>query len=446
MIKKIFQCKKKRINYVGVPKKHYPYSWDTNTCEYYCKNKRYKEVELNINTREYKDLASAMQKGKSVKRITRVEAPYLYGFFLLAKAEYKSRNFTFNIKELYHDTAERNIDSILNENLDRRMACRVKFGRGVSFSPSTEYANCQSSRSNGHNRAMIVTDVLVGKTETCSSHGQQLPTNSNNDTTTGNSQNVFVKFYDNEFYPKYIIYYENCKALFANMLSVPLRKYYPTWDINCEYTTRDKHYKEFELSKYSRLYQDLKLQGVKKPTWDINCEYTTRDKHYKEFELSKYSRLYQDLKLQGVKKVKRITRVECPYLYGLFLLTKAEYESRGVTFSVTELFHDTAEDKIDSILNTNLDRRMASRVKFGSGVSFSPSTVYANKQSSRSNGRKRAMIVADVLIGNQEECDCYGQDLPSGDNDTTIGNSGKVYVKFYDNEFYPKYIMYYDNV
>ncbi|KAI4454957.1 poly [adp-ribose] polymerase [Holotrichia oblita] len=288
------------------------------------------------------------------------------------------------------------------------MACRVKFVRGVSFSPSTEYANCQSSRSNGHNRAMIVTDVLIGKTETCSSHGQQLPTDSNNDTTTGNSQNVFVKFYDNEFYPKYIIYYENCKALFANMLSVPLRKYYPTWDINCEYTTRDKHYKEFELSKYSRLYQDLELQGV--------------------------------------ENVKRITRVECPYLYGLFLLTKAEYESRGVTFSVTKLFHDTAEDKINSILNTNLDRRMACRVKFGRGVSFSPSTVYANKQSSRSNGRKRAMIVADVLIGNQEECDCYGQDLPSGDNDTTIGNSGKVYVKFYDNEFYPKYIMYYDNV
>lgn len=167
---------------------------------------------------------------------------------------------------------------------------------------------------------------------------------------------------------------------------------------------------------------------------------------YSLVELSSSSMEYLTLKTNMLlhKSVSRIVRVESPLLYGQFLLKKAEYESRGIPVRLTELFHDTAESNIDSILTTNLDWRRVVRCKYGRGVSFSPYTSYANRQSSRSNGRDRAMIVADVLVG--EKHSTYSTvSLPSGNSDTTVGNGGKVYVKFYDNEFYPKYIIYYTN-
>lgn len=188
--------------------KYYPSSWNTK-CAYYSDNKRYQEVEVSKHSPKYTELQSVMKNiGKRVTKITSPEIPYLYGLFLLTKAEYANQNIPFIVQQLYHDTAAANINSILNTNLDRRLACRIKFGHGVSFSPSTAYANRQSSRSNGTYRAMIVTDVLIGRTQVCNCHGQTLPA-TNNDTTTGNVGNVYVKFYDNEFYPKYIIYYEN---------------------------------------------------------------------------------------------------------------------------------------------------------------------------------------------------------------------------------------------
>ncbi|KAI4457664.1 poly [adp-ribose] polymerase [Holotrichia oblita] len=128
----------------------------------------------------------------------------------------------------------------------------------------------------------------------------------------------------------------------------------------------------------------------------------------------------------------------------IFSFKKAEYHSRGIKVTVKELYHDTAEWKIDPILKTNLDWRMVKRYKYGQGVSFSPSMRYANRQSSRGNGSDRAMIVADVLVGGQHVT-YTGVRLPSLGNDTTVGNGGQVYVKFYDNEFYPKYIIYYTN-
>lgn len=180
-------------------------------------------------------------------------------------------------------------------------------------------------------------------------------------------------------------------------------------------------------------------------TWykDYNC---TGAKRYLEVQLSscdaKYKYFWRKMRPLG-RTIKKITRVECPHLYGLYCLTLAQYQCSG-TCNVKRLYHDTGASKVHSILNTNLDRRLACRIKFGKGVSFSPYLTYANKKSSRSNGRDRAMIVADVLVGDSEHVrgSCT---LPSGSKDTTIGNGGKVYVKFYDNEFYPKYIIYYDN-
>ncbi|KAF5273436.1 hypothetical protein FQA39_LY07453 [Lamprigera yunnana] len=111
---------------------------------------------------------------------------------------------------------------------------------------------------------------------------------------------------------------------------------------------------------------------------------------------------------------------------------------------VKELYHDTGSGKVQSILNKNLDRRYAHRVKYGYAVSFSPNPKYANQESSRNNGTSRAMIVADVLV-HQSENVSSSVILPSQGYDTTIGNCGQVYVKYYDDEFYPKFVVYYNS-
>ncbi|KAK5646314.1 hypothetical protein RI129_004778 [Pyrocoelia pectoralis] len=164
-------------------------------------------------------------------------------------------------------------------------------------------------------------------------------------------------------------------------------------------------------------------------------------------ELSTDDSLYQALQLMVSgpfnKGVRKIVRVENSYLWAQYLLRKEEYETKGQVREL-ELYHDTAESNITSIVETNFDWRRASRVKFGQGVSFSPSPKYANTHSARSNGKDRAFILAKVLV-NVEQQGSYSMKLPDPGYDTTVGNCRNVYVKYYDDEFYPKYIIYYES-
>jgi hypothetical protein len=83
---------------------------------------------------------------------------------------------------------------------------------------------------------------------------------------------------------------------------------------------------------------------------------------------------------------------------------------------------------------------------FGRGVSFPDTAEYANTVCGANRGsycnltRSRAMILAKVVVGN---CiDVGGHVLPSKGYDTTTGRN-TVYVKYYDNDFYPEYAAYY---
>jgi hypothetical protein len=141
----------------------------------------------------------------------------------------------------------------------------------------------------------------------------------------------------------------------------------------------------------------------------------------------------------------KVVRVQNPYLWGCYLLKKAECANRSGC-SVTEkvLFHATGQSNIDSITENNLDWRRSFRTKFGCGVSFSPSAKYANTWCNRDIGSSRALIVATVLMGSSHVGD-YDTVLPREGYDTTVGYFGKVYVKYYDNEFYPEYVVYYSD-
>lgn len=165
---------------------------------------------------------------------------------------------------------------------------------------------------------------------------------------------------------------------------------------------------------------------------------------YKLEEIPPSSRLFRKLnaKVQGSfnLETEKIVRVKNPNLYLQYSLHKEMCLKDGGR--VVELFHDTAQSNVTSIAATNLNYRFVSRSKFGYGVSFSPSPSYANKYSAKENGSKRAMIIADVLVRR-----CYRGSsevvVPKNGYDTTTGNGTNVYVKYFDNEFYPKCVVYY---
>lgn len=108
------------------------------------------------------------------------------------------------------------------------------------------------------------------------------------------------------------------------------------------------------------------------------------------------------------------------------------------------LLHATSATKVPSILTNNLDWRMVSRNKFGQGVSFSHSSMYANKECSKYNGHSRAIIIAKVLVHQSHRGSSMTR-LPMSGYDTTTDHRGFVTVKYYDDEFYPEYVAYYTN-
>jgi len=152
-----------------------------------------------------------------------------------------------------------------------------------------------------------------------------------------------------------------------------------------------------------------------------------------------------DLRFKPGYGPEEVVRVQNPYLWGCYLLKKDECIKRSGC-SVTEevLYHATSESNIGSITKDNLDWRRSVRTKFGQGVSFSPSATYANTWCNRSIGCNRALVVARVLVGNSH-VGCYGTILPHQGYDTTVGNGGQVYVKYYDHEFYPEHVVYYSD-
>lgn len=87
---------------------------------------------------------------------------------------------------------------------------------------------------------------------------------------------------------------------------------------------------------------------------------------------------------------------------------------------------------------------MVNRCKFGKGVSFSPCAVYANKECSRDNGDNRAVLICKVLY-RASQLGSYDTTLPLSSYDTTKDARDNVYVKYYDDEFYPEYVAYYTN-
>ncbi|PSN32359.1 hypothetical protein C0J52_16809 [Blattella germanica] len=166
--------------------------------------------ELTAYMANYGQVAAKIPKTlrPSITKIIKVYNRYLEDSYNVKKAAYKRRlNGVFQEMELFHVTGQSNVPSILRNNFDKSLTVRSKFGNGVSFSPDVEYANRFCNKRVGHKRAVIITKVLVGLShQGCQNLSQP---KSGYDTTTGNNGKVYVKYNDNEFCPKYVVFYND---------------------------------------------------------------------------------------------------------------------------------------------------------------------------------------------------------------------------------------------
>lgn len=190
----------------AVLRSHKPSSWS-----YMSRNEEVVLVPLAEDSAEYLKVVQniSMTLRNKINSVDRVQNPYLWGSYMLKKEEYTNYLGFGVVREdkLYHATAEGNVYSIVQNNFDWRRTKRARYGHGVSFSPSADYANTYCNEKAGRMRALILARVLV-KMETKGKYGTKLPP-APYDTTTGKNGKVVVKYADNEFYPEYVVYYTN---------------------------------------------------------------------------------------------------------------------------------------------------------------------------------------------------------------------------------------------
>ena len=183
---------------------------DDDDSDYFTGNSRVDVINILSGTSEYRDVVNKIHAtlNVTIKKVVKIDNHLLKIYYDQNKELYRQTlNGAFEERDLFHATAQRNVASIATYNLDKNRTVRSKFGKGVSFSPSAHYANTYCNRNVGLNRALILCKVLIGKCHVGNySVLEPLP---GYDTTTGNCGKVYVKYKDNEFYPKYVAYYNS---------------------------------------------------------------------------------------------------------------------------------------------------------------------------------------------------------------------------------------------
>lgn len=198
------------------------------------------------------------------------------------------------------------------------------------------------------------------------------------------------------------------------------------------------------VQKNPKILSDLlsALNSPVKSTWDTT-NFTNKAFVLTELEnhTSEYSeiKMFFDMTMKKCHTVTKIKRVENPYLLVQYNLKKLEKRCSERT-----LFHGTRESSIEPICAENFNWRLNGTSvghKFGQGISFSPESTYSSYYP-RNYYSQRIMFVVDVLI----KSTCIGNSfmtIPTDSCDTSIKPDGKVVVKYEDNDFYPKYVIYY---
>ena len=167
--------------------------------------------------RRVRNLFQISNRGLYIRKLQRIENPFLMGQYLLKKEDMLRRYLPVRERLLFHGTKNSCVRGICAENFDWRLYGRArghKYGHGVCFSPEVSYA------SQFGQKVMILARVLVAKTIVGDSDTVVPP--AFYDTTRNDKGTVLVKYEDAEYYPAYVIHYSGNTAKTLNFRKIRL--------------------------------------------------------------------------------------------------------------------------------------------------------------------------------------------------------------------------------
>uniref|UniRef100_A0A1B6GW60 PARP catalytic domain-containing protein n=1 Tax=Cuerna arida TaxID=1464854 RepID=A0A1B6GW60_9HEMI len=166
-------------------------------------------IEILYLEEEYvKGLIHETMPNLDIYHVGKVNNNFLEGMYQLTKEEYISRHGFCKELNLLHVTSQKNIHSIIKDNLDWRRVTRCAYGSGTYFSTDALRANNLCNPNCGEKRAIIVCKVLVSYS---GRYTEQSYTNSipqHVDTCIVDGERIYVKYNDNEFLPLFVAYYD----------------------------------------------------------------------------------------------------------------------------------------------------------------------------------------------------------------------------------------------
>jgi hypothetical protein len=145
--------------------------------------------------------------------VQRIQNEHLYQQYWIQKEKMKKRVKDGNEMRLFHGTAEASIEKIIKKGFDRSYSGEssgCSFGQGVYFARDSSYSNSYAKPNALNERKMFIACVLVGESCVGNKSMRRPPEKANNesyDSTTDQSQSIFVCYNDNQCYPEYLITY-----------------------------------------------------------------------------------------------------------------------------------------------------------------------------------------------------------------------------------------------
>ncbi|NXP49794.1 PAR14 polymerase, partial [Heliornis fulica] len=192
-----------------------PATWDD------MQNQRLKIVQLNPETREYRDVQEKFQKtcqSLQIEKIERVQNPFFWKTYQIKKREIDKKNGNSNNERLlFHGTSKESLNLINNYGFNRSYAGMnaANFGNGTYFAVNAAYSaqDTYSRPDDSGKKYMYLARVLVGE-YSLGTKGSITPAvkNAGNsidlyDSSTDNLKqpSMFIIFNDIQAYPEYLI-------------------------------------------------------------------------------------------------------------------------------------------------------------------------------------------------------------------------------------------------
>uniref|UniRef100_A0A673CGQ7 Poly [ADP-ribose] polymerase n=1 Tax=Sphaeramia orbicularis TaxID=375764 RepID=A0A673CGQ7_9TELE len=217
--KKILKhCESKGYTSVAFPavNTELPEHWDPMEGE------DFKKVELNPNSKEYKEIAQGFLKTAkyNIQKIERIQNLHLWRAFAVCRQRILAKNGVAELGEklLYHGTSAESCNCIERDKFDRGYAGThaAAYGKGVYFAVTAEYSarGYSPADSTGLKRlyaARVVTGRYTGGNSTlCAPPARGSDPSDRFDSVVDNQQrpNMFIIFHDGQAYPEYLIIFK----------------------------------------------------------------------------------------------------------------------------------------------------------------------------------------------------------------------------------------------